>query len=150
MTTGYFSAQLFNTRRHDASIFLGQKVLRQTEAKLQWTGMSEWWVEKIFCFLVWIMKASLRKCAKYRKPPVFLRVVAAFLCKWIYGLETHCFCAFCAWFNCKPGYSPFKSGPVGCTFPLSAARQSSIHVTSPCEYVGGNGPWNPWLQLYAH
>lgn len=24
--------------------------------------------------------------------------------------------------------------------PFLAPRQSSIHVTSPCEYVGGNGP----------
>lgn len=34
----------------NASIFLGQKVLRQTKAKLQWTGMSEWWVETIFIY----------------------------------------------------------------------------------------------------
>lgn len=51
-----------------------------------------------------------------------------------------------ALFSCGSNTNPVtprsSRGPLDALSPLSATRQSSIHVTSPCEYVGGNGPWS--------
>lgn len=53
------------------------------------------------------------------------------------------FCAFCAWFNCKPGYSPFKSGPVKCTFP-PFCNQTELHSCyKPLWIRGRKRPMKP-------
>lgn len=62
-----------------------------------------------------------------------------FLVKCTYILEKQ-FLLFVPGSATNPATPCSSRGPLDALSPLSATRQSSIHVTSPCEYVGGNGP----------
>lgn len=90
-----------------------------------------------FLYCVWIVKAFPTQVRKLdRQPPAFTSAVC-YKCKSIFV-----FVLLVSGSTTNPVTPRSSRGPLDALSPLSATRQSSIHVTSPCEYVGGNGPWN--------
>lgn len=90
--------------------------------------------EFLLLFLIWVMKASLRKSASERKPPVFLNAVEippppssplvlfnfsddSFQTLFSKHQRRCSVCVLEATSNRRADGSSFKSGPVRCTFP---------------------------------